>query len=168
MSSTMNAPVTIRRRQGESGFYEDMKDQLWRINWKAEGYSFCGVYCVSPDNGWPTKIGISQNPIKRLAQIQTHVWKRVDIMGYRYCENAVAAKAVEQKTHEILRGDGLSLHGEWFDIRAEKAIENIEFAGLSLGVETRSDIPDSKIEFWLENLRKRASNEYTASELYGV
>lgn len=137
--------LTTRGAQSSSrGNIENMGHEahLWRINWRKLGYKFCGIYAISPDNGWPTKIGISQNPVKRLINLQGACWKRLDIARYCYAEDFTAARAVEKKVHETLKSDGLLLHGEWFDIRPEKALEIIEFCALSLGVVVRKDVPD--------------------------
>jgi len=138
----------------------ELARQLWRIDWKRQGYDFCGIYCVSPDNRWPTKVGVSQNPSKRLISLQTSCWKRLDIAEYRYSETALVAREVEKKAHSHLKEDGKLLEGEWFDIRPEKAIEIVEFAAVSLGVVLRSDIPDDKIREALENIRQLQGIQY--------
>lgn len=118
--------------------------ELWRINWRAHGYPFCGVYAVSPDNRWPTKIGISQNPLNRLINLQCASWRRLDIAEYFFCADQQKARQIEAKCHAILTEDGKALHGEWFDIRPDKAAEIIAFAGAALGIEVRRDIPDER------------------------
>ena len=100
---------------------------------------------ISPDNRWPCKVGISQNPSKRVTSIQTSCWRRVDIAEYRYCANSNQARAVEKKVHDTLTADGILMHGEWFDIRPDKALDIIEFSAMTLGVELRHDIPDDQL-----------------------
>lgn len=36
------------------------------------------------------------------------------------------------------------MHGEWFDVRPDKAAEIMQFAGAALGIEMRRDIPDER------------------------
>ncbi|MCX7319240.1 MAG: GIY-YIG nuclease family protein [Hyphomicrobiales bacterium] len=119
---------------------------LWRIDWARLGYPYVGVYCICPDNKWPTKVGVSQNVPKRLGQIQVGVWRQVDVYGYFYCANAQEAFAIEAKTHELMRDAALQMQGEWFDIRPEKAIEFIQFAAEILGIELRKDIPNEEVK----------------------
>jgi hypothetical protein len=157
--------LTTRRQQHEELEYDDLDSHLWRVNWKAEGYPFCGIYCVSPDNRWPTKIGISQNPAKRLVGIQTGVWRRVDVVGYRYCANSTEAREVEKKTHSIFRESSLGLHGEWFDIRGDKAVETVEFAAVTLGIELQSKIPNEKIRSSLWNWMVMQNNVRTREHM---
>lgn len=157
--------LTRRTRQGSGGKFEhysdwaDLYKGLWRVDWKDAGYPYCGIYVITADNGWPCKIGISQNPVKRLLSLQSANWRKIDIQEYRYCENAVQARAVEQKAHEMLHGDGKSLLGEWFDCRPDQAIEVIQFAADVLGVSLRTDIPDERIR---ETLLQMADYQYTA------
>ena len=150
--------LTQRRRQGlpiyiDTTLDSNQKLELWRVNWKQWGYSYCGLYAVCPDNAWPTKIGISQNPVKRLISIQTSVWKRVDIFDYRYFENSIQAREVEKKSHELMAADGLSMMGEWFDIRPDKAMEIVDFAASLLGYEAKTEVPnDERIKQAMTNM----------------
>lgn len=157
--------LTQRTRQNEGlSILGDLEKQLWRINWKQEGYPFCGIYAISPaDNGWPTKIGISQNPVKRLDGLQTACWKRLEIREYRYAANFKEAKEIEQKVHADLSADGKSLHGEWFDIKAEKAIELVDFVAELRGIWVSLEIPDEKIGNILRCAGVRMSNDWILS-----
>lgn len=152
--------LTQRGRQHSDELLDDREreDELWRVNWRALGYPFCGIYAISPDNRWPTKVGISQNPVKRLINLQGACWKRLDIAAYRYCENFNTARLVEKKAHETLKSDGKLMSGEWFDVRPEQALEVIEFSAQVLGIELRNDIPDATIGRALGEHRARASN----------
>lgn len=148
--------LTGRLRQSEheprpygSGPSEIAKRHLWRINWKAEGLPYCGVYAISPDNRWPTKIGVSIAPAKRVVELQTASWKRLDVAEYAYCESFKEARAVEKKAHEMLAADGAALHGEWFDIKPDKAMEVVRFAANTLNIGLRTDIPTERLEHFL-------------------
>lgn len=140
--------LTSRTRQSDRTpryLDEEMLNELWRFDWKSNGYPYCGVYVVSPDNRWPSKIGISQVPSQRVAGIQTGVWRKVDVAKYGYCMSVKDARALERKVHDTMKQDGLLLYGEWFDIRPDKAFEVIEFQAMNLGVEFRTDFPDERV-----------------------
>lgn len=124
------------------GIQDNDPQQLWRINWKDYGFPYCGVYVITTDSLYPCKIGISVNPVKRLLSLQTSHWRPLQISGYRWCENAADAKKVEKEAHEILKEGGKSLMGEWFDIRVDKALEAIDWAGVTLSVVVNNFIPD--------------------------
>jgi hypothetical protein len=124
---------------------EALEHELWRVNWRHQGYPYCGIYAISPDNRWPTKIGISQNPTKRLVSLQGACWRRLDIVEYRYCADFNSARLVEKKAHEILKEEGKLLNGEWFDTKPDKALDVIEFAALGVGIELRKEIPDERV-----------------------
>jgi hypothetical protein len=148
--------VTSRRRQGQKiASYDDdgLLKELWRIDWKRAGYPFCGIYVVTPDNLWPSKVGISTNPTRRLISLQCACWKPLQISEYRYCDTQEAARAVEARVHGMLDESGLGLSGEWFDLRPDKALDAIEFAASVLGVEIRSDIPDDRARILLQEWR---------------
>lgn len=134
--------LTKRMRQGSSREIHNYEKELWRINWKAVGYPFCGIYVISPDNRWPCKIGISANPVKRLISLQGACWRRLDIAEYCYANSPEEAYAIEQRVHKTLEGDGLLMLGEWFDIRPDKADETIRFTAGVLGIEVSKELPD--------------------------
>lgn len=145
------------------------QDHLWRVDWKAYGYPYCGIYAVSPDNRWPTKIGISTIPSQRVAALQTACWRRLDIAAYVYCDSVKDARAVEQKTHKILSDDAKIMNGEWFDIKPDKAMEVVSFAAATLGIEIRNDVPDEKIAkllYTFTNGRERAKIELEVNRDY--
>lgn len=153
--------LTERTRQGHYEYFPEIDEELWRVNWKQHGYGFCGVYVVAPDNSWPSKIGISQNPVKRLLSLQTSCWRKLDIHKYCYAENFAAARKVEQKAHQILVDDGKAMLGEWFDIRPDKAMEVVEFASQIEGVEIMKSPPDDKIREILRAHNFKAGQQRT-------
>lgn len=149
--------LTEKTRQSAHRYVGDLEKELWRVNWRQHGLPYCGIYAVSPDNRWPTKIGISQNPVKRLISLQNSHWRKLDIWEYRYAENFVAARKIEAKAHEMLRSEGKCLQGEWFDIRPDKALEVIEFAAMTLGVEICSAIPNNDVALALSTFSSKAN-----------
>lgn len=154
--------LTTQPRQGHHEFDLEPDTELWRINWRREGYPFCGIYVVAPDNNWPSKIGISQNPVNRLVALQTSSWRKLAIQKYGYAESFAAARQVEQKAHSILAEDGKAMIGEWFDIRPEQAFEIVEFAAQLEGVEIRTTAPNDEIRAAL----KKFCNDAAVTKIY--
>lgn len=107
---------------------------LWMVDWRKYGLSRCSLYVICPENGWPCKIGISVAPRKRLNALQTSVWKRLKVAGCYWLPTAKEARQLEKAIHETLTDDNIWLHGEWFDMRPEQAMEIVEFKAEVLGL----------------------------------
>ncbi len=75
------------------------------------------VYIIQCPETLRIKIGISNNPDRRLAQIQTHYPGPLSIVRIITTENA---RRLEASLHELLHE--FRLHGEWFDGRAMNEI----------------------------------------------
>lgn len=80
------------------------------------------VYVIGSDAG-PHKVGISSNPVTRLASLQTAHHERLTLHFTLDCADAAA---VERYTHAALRAHRLS--GEWFDIDAQEAVAAVQAA----------------------------------------
>jgi hypothetical protein len=143
--------LTGQRRQREQPSALHLEDQIWRVNWKDLGYPYCGIYVITTDAMWPCKIGISQNPIKRLNALQIAHWRPLQISGYFYLPNMHEAKKLETATHRRVKGLGKNLSGEWFDMRVPEAIEHIQWAALELNSDIRRDVP-KELRYRLEKL----------------
>lgn len=87
----------------------------------------------------------------------------MDIAAYCYAVDFRAAREVEKRAHQILSEEDKLMHGEWFDVRPDKAMEVIEFAAMAVNVELRKDIPDEKVReaIW-ETVREINNKEYDA------
>ena len=73
------------------------------------GYRRCGfVYCIRNDDSEAVKIGFSQNPMRRIKQLQTASPSRLRLIGV-----VEIAQAFETSLHEQYASRRLS--GEWFD-----------------------------------------------------
>lgn len=114
---------------------------LWRVDWKKYGLPYCGVYVIGPERGMPVKIGIALNVPKRLATLQTSQWDKLVVHGYRWCENQVAAKKVEKATHLNLKNKQKLMAGEWFSVRVDEALQELEWAGVELNVGVHAKAP---------------------------
>lgn len=132
-------------------------EQIWRVDWQARGYPFCGVYVISPDSLTPCKVGVSKNAMKRIIDLQIAHWRPIQVSEYRWCKSVADAVKVEKQTHVILREAGRELMGEWFDVRPKAALEAMEWAALTLNIELRSDFPDDEIKKYCEQLARDTS-----------
>ena len=112
--------------------------QYWPINIQMET-SF--IYLIESDQGH-VKIGYSQDPESRLSQLQTAHSKPLVLKYTREIDQAATA-TMERIIHEQLKQYRMS--GEWFDISADIARSEIDFAFITYG-----DIP---------NLKMRAKNK---------
>jgi hypothetical protein len=158
MKPSQRIKTRFRRREDDGlTIYEPDRvlEQLWRVDWKREQLPYCGVYVISTDSLFPCKIGVSVNPAKRLASLQTSHWRGLQISEYRWCETVADATRVEREAHKILRAHDKALLGEWFDVRPSEAVEAMEWAALTVGATLRSDIPTPGLE---ERLRRIASD----------
>lgn len=126
--------------------YWDRLDQMvWLVDWKKYKLPHCHIYFIGPGKGRPIKIGISNNPYKRLISMQTSHWEQLHILGSFWAETIPKARKVEQSAHKTARANGVHLSGEWFDIPCDKAMELVEFEALSVGVELHKDFPNERI-----------------------
>jgi predicted GIY-YIG superfamily endonuclease len=72
------------------------------------------VYLISDSNTYNYKIGISNNPEKRIKELQTGNENKLKIIHKVLCENY---KNVETALHN--QYSFLEINGEWFELREE-------------------------------------------------
>lgn len=120
-----------------------IEDLVWLVDWKAHDLPYCSLYVVTPDNNWPCKIGISVFPRKRVASLQTSVWRPLNVAHCVWALNSQEARRLEKKIHATLTEDNKWLHGEWFDMRPDDALEMINFCAAVEGVEISDKIEDA-------------------------
>lgn len=135
----------FRKRDEDHDLSKDGPEFLWRVDWKKHGLPYCGVYVISTDSLNPCKIGVAQNAVRRLTNLQIAHWRLLQVSEYRWVESSAAAFAVEKEAHSILSANGKGLLGEWFDVRPKEAVEAIEWAGLTLGIEINNHAPTFQI-----------------------
>lgn len=114
--------------------------QIWMADWKRHSLPYCSIYVIAPDGHWPCKIGISVYARKRINQLQTSHWKRLEVARCFWVGSVFEARRIEKKAHQILKDDGAYLLGEWFDKTPEKAEEVIEFAAMLEGIDLNREI----------------------------
>lgn len=124
---------------------DEPEKQVWLADWKSYGLPYGSIYIVAPDNDWPCKIGISANPRKRLLQLQTSVWRPIQVARCYWAETMREAKRLEAAVHRRLTEDSRWLHGEWFDMRPDEAAEMLEFISMVENVDICDHIEHEEV-----------------------
>ena len=83
------------------------------------------IYVIASDRDGPVKVGVSNDPAKRLAQLQTGHDKLLQLFAAEECL-ASHALALETVIHRQL--GYLRLVGEWFSLDVDSAIAEVQFA----------------------------------------
>lgn len=91
------------------------------------------VYVIHEvDDATVCKIGIANDPIRRLSAHQVSTWRRLKLAAVFVAETPSAAMAIEASVHRVLYGAHVS--GEWFKVEPARACSEIvsvsECAGL--------------------------------------
>lgn len=147
------------------GSSHDVTDLLWLADWRAIGAPNCTIYVIAPLDGWPCKIGVSTSPRKRLAGLQTSVWKQLQVKWCAHLPTVQQAKALERRCHETLTERSLWLHGEWFDLRPDKAIELVQFEALMAGFECAEQLERGTSEWDYVSAFFRKTSENASATL---
>lgn len=91
------------------------------------------IYAVAPAPNGPFKIGISATPYDRVRDLSTGSPVPIFLFYRIPVSNRRAALFWERAVHEVLKGGGRHLHGEWFNINAHKAIGLLNILGSNMG-----------------------------------
>ena len=97
----------------------------------------CGIYVVAAGDGHPCKIGITDAPGARLAELQVANWQRLSMTFFAFAFQPGArsgrkagltigsfrehAASLERRVHKRLTFLDLHIRGEWFDVDFEEA-----------------------------------------------
>ena len=76
------------------------------------------IYLIS--DGELTKIGRSNNPIKRLRELQTGHPKRLRLIAYFSLKSPIEDRKMENRLHYLLRIKRCRYNGEWFKLPPDK------------------------------------------------
>lgn len=88
------------------------------------------VYAFGSEEGNPVKVGVSENPLVRISQVQNgHPFKLHIIKAWQHD----LAHHVEQRAHKLLKA--YRLRGEWFTVDFETAIVAVELAIIEVDAE---------------------------------
>lgn len=98
---------------------------------RIQGDSYIYVIAGSPDG--PTKIGITQDPEKRLRGLQTGHPERLAVYAERQVRASVV-RQIEGECHRRLKD--VRSQGEWFEMTAEQAERIVDQVIASFGCET--------------------------------
>jgi len=91
------------------------------INSQQQKYTPGGIYIIASPNG-PVKIGVTTNPMRRLAHLQQSTPNKLDLLFYMKCRE-IHATTAERVVHYLLSAKRLK--GEWFAVTPEHAIAAI-------------------------------------------
>jgi hypothetical protein len=89
----------------------------------------CFIYLIATKTktgkaGRPVKIGIAENPEKRLRSISTASSKALGLYEKWWCPSRYIARTMEREIHVLMDRD--RLHGEWFNLGPGFAWQLIE------------------------------------------
>jgi predicted GIY-YIG superfamily endonuclease len=90
------------------------------------------IYVIAADEQGPVKIGFSNDPNRRLKELQTGYPKPLTLWHQQEF-SPKQAKLMEQMIHKTLKYR--RSHGEWFKLSVEQAIAEVEFHLIRYGDE---------------------------------
>jgi hypothetical protein len=154
--------TALQVAEQRNGFSPSTKVEnfVWMANWRDMKLPYCSVYVIAPIDGWPCKIGVSTYALKRVIGLQTSVWKQLEIKFCGFVENTRAAREIEQRCHRSLTDQAKWLHGEWFDLRPDAAMELVKFEAELAGIEMHDKLPSEGPIF--DHVRKFFDSKYVA------
>ena len=109
------------------------------------------LYIIGSDNTSPIKLGIANNPKKRIKQLQTGNSEKLSIhhtlqLPYDNC------RTFERILHYSLRR--YRLKGEWFDMSPKEAFDYITFLMIHLDInqDLKKYLPNGSLHFTIAQL----------------
>lgn len=103
------------------------------------------VYFIGPSPDGPIKIGVTNNPIKRLGRLQTGTPGYLAILHLAGAFTAAMARGIEASTHMALAFSGRRIRGEWFSVSLAEAISAASTVAIGVVGEGQHD-QDSALE----------------------
>lgn len=91
------------------------------------------IYVIAADESGPVKIGYSNDPSRRLKELQTGYPKPLSLWHQQEFDQD-QGKLMEQLIHKTLRLH--RSHGEWFKLSVQQAIAEVEFHVIRYSDET--------------------------------
>lgn len=86
------------------------------------------LYVIAPNEAGPSKIGFSNDPDKRVRQLQTGCPERLSLQ-YVQETTLTEARRIEKSIHQTL--GYLRKTGEWFDLTVSDAILEVQHGMMS-------------------------------------
>lgn len=87
------------------------------------------------------KIGVTDNPFKRLAQAQTYNYRRLELRACFAVAGSDARELLEKAVHRALRP--YHVLGEWFEAPLPKAVATIQQMAELIGLELKPAVPSA-------------------------
>ena len=101
---------------------------------KSKSLGFQGIYVITTEDGWPSKVGITYNLLERTNQLQVGNWHKIRAAHFAFAFGArdgVASGDFSAARHSVANLERAAhiqledlvgrLNGEWFDIDAADA-----------------------------------------------
>jgi len=109
---------------------------------------FHTVYLLKPVQGIPVKIGISEDPLRRIATIQASHFDELVFHRFWWLPGLAVAARIESAFKSSF--SQYNVRGEWFDMKPETAEEQVEAAikGLNIWSLTQSEM-ERLFEDWM-------------------
>lgn len=85
------------------------------------------VYVIGYAKGGPVKIGYSNNPPKRLKELQTGSPNKLSLCGSLGLKDENLARAIEKIILFYLNSEGVQAKGEWYEISIDYALKILQF-----------------------------------------
>jgi hypothetical protein len=89
------------------------------------------IYIAQADEDGPVKIGVSDDPERRIAELQIGNAVKIVLVGFFVCGSWLIARTLEASVHAALAAFRLS--GEWFSVSPDTARRTIEEKAADLG-----------------------------------
>lgn len=93
-------------------------------------YAVSFLYIISASEQGPVKLGFSQDPAKRVKQLQTGSRETLKLFHTEEVDDA-RVKIAERALHRLVGHHRIS--GEWFNIPVEDAISEVVFIRITEG-----------------------------------
>lgn len=97
---------------------------------------FHTVYLLTTIQGSPVKIGISEDPVRRIATIQSSHYEELRFHRFWWLPGVAVATRIEAAFKQNHAAE--NIRGEWFDMTPEDAERKIEAGIRNLGIWTLS------------------------------
>ena len=104
----------------------------WGFRDYVKSNGFHTVYLITPLRGWPTKIGITEDPVQRFLGLQSAHFDELAFHRFWWLPGVAVASRIEAG-FKVGFAD-YNIRGEWFDMPPERAERQIEAAIGRLGI----------------------------------
>ena len=89
---------------------------------------------------------------QRISSLQTACWKQLEVKWCAWLPTLQQTKELERRSHEALTRENRWLHGEWFDLRPDKASQMVQFEAALAGMELHTSLPPGAAKDFVQKL----------------